>query len=42
MCIYFKEMEDKQCVFLLLYLDDILIASKANDHVNKLKKLLST
>ena len=35
MYLYFKEMKDKQCVFLLLYVDDILIASKGRDYVKQ-------
>lgn len=41
LCVYFKQMEDEQYVYLLLYVDDILISSKVKDHVLKLKELLS-
>lgn len=32
-CVYFKELKDGECVYLLLHVDDILIASKNMRHI---------
>ncbi|CAA7043752.1 unnamed protein product [Microthlaspi erraticum] len=41
-CIYYKEHKDGEFVYLLLYVDDILIASRDKKLVEDLKKLLSS
>jgi hypothetical protein len=40
-CVYVKSLDDGSFIFLLLYVDDILIAAKSIVEVNKLKVLLS-
>ena len=37
---YMKRLDDSSSIFLLLYVDDILIATKSMNEVNKLKILL--
>ena len=39
-CIYVKSLDDSSRIFLLLYVDDMLIAAKSMIEVNKLKTLL--
>ena len=41
-CVYFKELKDGECVYLLLYVDDILIASKNHIQIEELKMLLNS
>jgi hypothetical protein len=38
---YIKSLDDDSFIFLLLYIDDMLIGAKGMDEVNKLKTLLS-
>ena len=40
-CVYLKSLDDGSSIFLLLYVDDMLIAAKSTSEVNKLKILLS-
>ena len=40
-CVYVKSLDDGSSIFLLLYVDDMLIAAKRMSEVNKLKILLS-
>ena len=40
-CVYVKSLDDGSSIFLLLYVDDMLIATKSMSEVNKLKTLLS-
>ena len=40
-CVYVKSLDSGSLIFLLLYVDDMLIASKSIKEVNKLKSLLS-
>ena len=39
-CVYVKSLDDGSCIFLLLYVDDMLIAAKSMVEVNRLKSLL--
>ena len=39
-CVYVKSLDDSSCIFLLLYVDDMLIAVMSMIKVNKLKILL--
>ena len=40
-CVYVKSLDDSSCIFfLLLYVDDMLIAAKSMIEINKLKTLL--
>lgn len=41
-CIYLKRVEEKVQVYLLIYVDDILIASKSRPEIKELKLLLSS
>ena len=41
-CVYFKEVKKDEFIYLLLYVDDILIASKNKHSVLELKTLLGT
>lgn len=41
-CVYYKEYEEDSYVYLLLYVDDILLASKSKVQVAELKKILSS
>ena len=36
-CVYVKSLDDGSSIFLLLYVDDMLIATKSMSKVNKLK-----
>ena len=40
-CVYVKSLDDGSSIFLLLYVDDMLIAAKSMNEVKKLKILLS-
>jgi hypothetical protein len=40
-CVYVKSLDDGLFIFLLLYVDDMLIAAKSIVEINKLKVLLS-
>ncbi|WJZ90857.1 hypothetical protein VitviT2T_009974 [Vitis vinifera] len=40
-CVYVKSLDDDSFIFLLLYVDDMLIVAKSMFEVNKLKSLLS-
>jgi hypothetical protein len=40
-CVYVRSLDDGLFIFLLLYVDDMLIAAKSIVEVNKLKVLLS-
>ena len=40
-CVYARSLDDGSFIFLLLYVDDMLIAVKSIVEVNKLKVLLS-
>lgn len=40
--VYFKDLKDGEVVYLLLYVDDILIASRNRQHIMELKVLLSS
>jgi hypothetical protein len=40
-CVYVRSLDDDSFIFLLLYVDDMLIAVKSIVEVNKLKVLLS-
>ena len=40
-CVYVKSLDDDSFIFLLLYVDDMLIVTKSMVKVNKLKSLLS-
>ena len=40
-CVYVKSLDDGSSIFLLLYVDDMLITAKSMSEVNKLKILLS-
>ena len=39
-CVYVNSLDDGSSIFLLLYVDDMLIAAKSMSEVNKLKILL--
>jgi hypothetical protein len=41
-CVYVKSLDDGSFIFLLLYVDDMLIAAKSIVEVNKLNVLTST
>jgi len=41
-CFYFSRLSDGEYIYLLLYVDDILIASKSRSTIKKLKSLLSS
>lgn len=41
-CVYFKEYEVNEHIYLLLYVDDILIASRSKTEVEKLKQTLGS
>ena len=36
-CVYFRKLRDESFIYLLLYMDDILIASESQDEIEKLK-----
>ena len=39
--VYVKSLDDGSCIFLLLYVDDMLIVANSTSEVNKMKILLS-
>ena len=39
-CVYVKSLDDGSSIFLLLYVDDMLIVAKSMSEVNKLKIML--
>lgn len=41
-CVYFRKLQDGTFIYLLLYVDDMLIASKSKVEVAKLKTLLNS
>lgn len=41
-CIYIKEISSGMRIYLLLYVDDILIAGKSKDEIDKLKSELNS
>ena len=41
-CVYFSRLSDGEYIYLLLYVDDSLIASKSRSVINKLKNQLSS
>ena len=41
-CVYYKLLETHLYIYLLLYVDDMLIACKLRDEIEELKKLLSS
>ena len=40
-CVYFKNLSEKTMIYLLLYVDDMLIATKEKTEINRLKAQLS-
>jgi len=40
-CVYYNKLLGGEYVYLLLYVDDILIASRSRSAIDKLKKYLS-
>lgn len=40
-CVYVKRLDDDSYIYLLLYVDDMLIAAKRKVEINKIKDLLS-
>ena len=40
-CVYFRKLQEGSFVYLLLYVDDMLIASKRKDEIEKLKTQLN-
>ena len=40
-CVYFRKLSDGSFIYLLLYVDDMLIAAKNMSKINRLKKQLS-
>ena len=40
-CVYVRSLDDASFIFMLLYVDDMLIAAKSIVEVNKLKVFLS-
>ena len=40
-CVYFRRLLDRDFIYLLLYVDDMLIASKNRDEIERLKKRLA-
>ncbi|KAH9670812.1 Integrase catalytic domain-containing protein [Citrus sinensis] len=41
-CVYFRRLTDGAFIYLLLYVDDMLIASKNRDEIERLKKQLAS
>jgi len=41
-CVYFKQLNGKQFIYLLIYVDDMLIACKEKTEINKLTLTLKT
>ena len=40
-CVYFRKLQEESFIYLLLYVDDMLIASKSKDKIEKLKTQLN-
>ena len=40
-CVYFRQLRDGSFIYLLLYMDDMLIASKSQNEIKKLKTQLN-
>ncbi|KAH9698402.1 Integrase catalytic domain-containing protein [Citrus sinensis] len=40
-CVYFRKLQEGSFIYLLLYVDDMLIASKSKDEIEKLKTQLN-
>ena len=40
-CVYLRKVQDRSFIYLLLYVDDMLIASKNNGEIEKLKAQLN-
>ena len=40
-CVYFRKLQERAFIYLLLYVDDILIAFKSKDEIKKLKTQLN-
>ncbi|KAH9659029.1 hypothetical protein KPL70_023708 [Citrus sinensis] len=40
-CVYFRKLQEESFIYLLLYVDDMLIASKSKDEIEKLKTQLN-
>ena len=41
-CIYVKDVDEDDALYLLLYVDDMFIVSRSTDAVNELKSALSS
>ena len=41
-CVYVKDVDEEDALYLLLYVDDMLIASRSMDAVKRLKRALSS
>jgi len=41
-CVYIKQVSDEEFVYILIYVDDMLIAAKSMTEINKIKEALST
>jgi len=41
-CVYYKKLPGGEYIYLLLYIDDMLISSKSRSTIDKLKKDLSS
>lgn len=39
-CVYFKKFEDQSLIYLIIYVNDILIATKYQSEIKKLKEML--
>ena len=40
-CVYFKQRNDESFLYLLLYVDDMLIATKSNEEIRTIKAQLN-
>ena len=40
-CVYLRKLQDRSYIYLLLYVDDMLIASKSHTEIEKLKSQLN-
>ena len=41
-CVYVKDVDEEDALYLLLYVDDMLIASRSMDAMKRLKRALSS
>lgn len=41
-CVYFKDLQENLYIYLLIYVDDMLIACKYKDEINKLTRALQS